>query len=241
LKLGAPDSADAPDLNCVLDTAAALTTGNSHFLFKIAKTFPGCVSAVYTPDNYGPILLSGVVQRNGAAVTTELSVDFVFNLPYYTTDGQPAQLMVAAGPHVNVNLILGMPFITATRMIIDFGDNVAECHALDCPPFPITSRRARVAVPTVQASQVFGHDSAHYSAFLQDLERLEAIVHGANAASAVPRQSSVRFSGLDDSHDEHPTTSCVGTLPSDSASHELLANNHGVDGIVHDTLDSIDE
>lgn len=90
-------------------------------------------------------------------------------------------------------------------------------------------------------SQVLGHDSAHYSAFLRDLERLEATVHGANAASAVPRQPSVRFSGLDDSRDEHPTPSCVGTLPSDGMSHESLANNHGVDGEVHDTLNETDE
>lgn len=185
IQLGSSDmKGDSPVITCILDTAAALSTGNSHFLFNLAKTFPGCVAAVYTHEHYSGIVLSGIVQRNGEAVTTELTVAFLFNLPYYTVDGAPAQLMIAAGPHVNANVIIGTPFLTAARVVVDFGDSVAECRALDCPPFPLEFKRARLSLPNVQASMVTGHDHSDYSAFLADLETLEAHVH---KVDAVPR------------------------------------------------------
>jgi hypothetical protein len=190
LQLGASDmKGDAPTLSCTVDSAAAICIGNSHFFFQLAKTFPACVAAVYTPDNYSPIILSGIVQRNGEAVTTDLCVAFVFNLPYYTVDGQPAQIMFGAGPHVNVNCILGIPFITASRMLLDFGDNVAECRALGCPPFPLQFKKARLCLPDVQASMVAGHDASEYSNFLADLETLEAYVHRMDAVPPKPSKS----------------------------------------------------
>lgn len=153
LQLGSSDmKGDSPAILCVLDTAAALLTGNSHFLFHIAKTFPGCVAAVYTLEHYSNIVLSGIVQRNGKAGTTELSVAFLFNLLYYTVDVQPAQLIIAAGPHVNVNVIVGSPFLTGAKILIDFSEGVAECCALDCPLFPLDFKRTRLCTPDVQAS-----------------------------------------------------------------------------------------
>ena len=243
LQLGASDSdADAPQLSCVVDTAAALTTGNSHFLFKVAKTFPGCVSAVYTSENYNPIQLSGVVQRNGAAVTAELSVAFVFHLPYFTTDGQPAQLMVAAGPHVTVNLILGMPFISAAKMVLDFSDNVVESRALDCPPFPIESKKAQLALPTVQASQVRGHSPEIYASFLAELDRLEAFVHSADASSTVPSTKRVRIEAPDSRDETSKSYVCDDALLTGVPPDESLAFDHGLVGENHQfALNAIDE
>ncbi len=56
-------------------------------------------------------------------------------------------IFIATGPHVTVNMIVGLPFIQPMRAVIDLSDNVAELCALDAPPFPLEYRRARVHVP----------------------------------------------------------------------------------------------
>ena len=57
-------------------------------------------------------------------------------------------ISIAAGKDVAVNVILGMPFIQAMKMQLDFVDNVATCNAIDHPPFPIELRRTSNTVPT---------------------------------------------------------------------------------------------
>ena len=94
-----------------MDTAAALTTGNFHLVAALAKKYPHCVNKIYVPEDYNPIVLSGIVQRGGESVTTELTVGFQFNLPYKTRDGQDTSIIIATGPHVTVNTIVGLPFI----------------------------------------------------------------------------------------------------------------------------------
>jgi hypothetical protein len=102
---------NSPSIRAIIDTAAALTTGNLHFFAKIAKAFPHTVAAVYAPKNYAPITLSGIVEQNSASVTTKLLVAFKFKLPYFTKEGTPTTFMVAVGPNVTVNTIFGLPFI----------------------------------------------------------------------------------------------------------------------------------
>jgi hypothetical protein len=72
-----------------------------------------------------------------APIMTEFSVGFEIFLPYLTKDGNETSLLVAAGPNVTVNLILGLPFIKATRMIVDFVDNVCQAKHLLANPFPM--------------------------------------------------------------------------------------------------------
>jgi hypothetical protein len=117
--LGGPDS---PSFRAVIDTAAALTTGNLHFFAKIAKAFPHMVAAIYAPKDYAPITLSGIVEQNGESITTKLLVAFKFKLPYFTKDGNATTFMVAAGPNITVNTILGLPFIKQSKMIVDVAD-----------------------------------------------------------------------------------------------------------------------
>jgi hypothetical protein len=74
-------------------------------------------------------------------------VGFQFHLPYLTKEGDPMSIFIATGPHVTVNMIVGLPFIQPMRAVIDLSDNVAELCALDAPPFPLEYRRARVHVP----------------------------------------------------------------------------------------------
>jgi hypothetical protein len=129
--LGCPN---CPVVRCVVNTAAALSTGNFHFVTAVAKQYPHCIAKLYVPKDYNPIMLSGIVQRGGESVTTKLTVRFQFHLPYLTKDGNPTSILIATGPHVMVNTIVGLPFIQATCTIIDLADNVVDLCALDAPP-----------------------------------------------------------------------------------------------------------
>jgi hypothetical protein len=151
LQLGSTlDCAGCPVLHCVVDAAAALTTGNFHFVAALAKKYPHCVPKLYVLEEYNPIVLSGIVQRGGeSSVTTELTVGFQFHLPYKTHDGRDTSILIATGPHVTVNTIVKLPFIQATRMIIYRSDNVTDMCALMTFPFPLKYRHAMVHVPIV--------------------------------------------------------------------------------------------
>ena len=138
LKLGTGlDNESCPKVSAIIDTATALSTGNFHFVSAIAKKFPHCLAKLYVPDDYNPIILSGIVQRSGKCITTKLTVGFQFYLPYLTHSGQPTSILIATGPHVTVNLIVGLPFIQAIGMILDMTDHIAELKTLDAPPSPI--------------------------------------------------------------------------------------------------------
>jgi hypothetical protein len=71
------------------------------------------------------------------------------HLPYKTKEGNDASFMIAKGPHISVNTILGLPFVLATGAILDFVDMVVECKYLDCLPFPIDFRRTSNHVPVM--------------------------------------------------------------------------------------------
>jgi hypothetical protein len=128
---------NCPAIQCVVDTAATLTTCNLHFFTALAKAYPHTIALIHSPKDYSPITLSGIVQQGRALVTTDLTVGFQFNLPYLMREGTPTSLVVVAGGDVTVNIILGLPLITQTKMIIDTSDQVAEMRAFDAPPFPI--------------------------------------------------------------------------------------------------------
>jgi hypothetical protein len=77
LQLGtALDCPKCTVLRCVVDTAPALTTGNFHFVAAFAKRYPHCVAKIFVPEDYNPIVLSGIVQCGGEFVTTKLMVEF---------------------------------------------------------------------------------------------------------------------------------------------------------------------
>jgi hypothetical protein len=133
LQLGcALGCSNCPAIRCVVETAAALMTGNLHFFTTLAKAYPHTVTSIHSPLDYSPITSSCIVQQGGASITTDLSVSFQFNLPYLTRKEMPTNLVVAAGRNVPVNIILGLPFITQTT----------ELQTFDNPPFPIDFRHA---------------------------------------------------------------------------------------------------
>jgi hypothetical protein len=131
---------DCPALKCVFDSGAALNTANFHFMEAVIHQYPHILKKIYLPDNYAAIILSGIVNTpDSTPITTKLNVGFDIHLPYTTMDGNNTSLLVAAGPDVAVNLILGLPFIKATGMIADFVDNVCEAKNLLCDLFPSIS------------------------------------------------------------------------------------------------------
>jgi hypothetical protein len=177
---------NCPTICCVIDTAAALTTGNFHFFAQIAKAYPHTVAAIYSHAGYSPIVLSGIVQQNGESVTTDLTVAFQFHMPYLTREGTPSTLLVATGPHVTVNAILGLPFIQQTRMIIDAADQVAELRSLDAPPFPIDFRRAQCGVPTISAPKDPVNES-HFTDIIREITNIESLYTASKPDAPTPQ------------------------------------------------------
>jgi hypothetical protein len=143
------DCPNCPSICCTVNLCAALTTGNFHFFASLAKRFLHCVAKMYTPDNYAPILLSRIVELNEELVMTELEVGFLFHLPYRTWEGNTASLMVATGPNVSINTIIGLPFMKATGMILDLVNKVVDCRYLDCPTFPVDFCQTSNHVPVM--------------------------------------------------------------------------------------------
>ncbi len=166
------DCLNCPILRCVVDTAAALMMGNFHFVAALAKKYPHCVAKLYAPEDYNPIVLSGIVQRGGEPITMDLTVGFQFHLPYLTRDGQATSILIAMGPHVTVNTIIGLPFIQATHMIIDLSDNVVDMHVLDASPFPLKYHCAAVHVPIVDEVSAAHLSTAHHD-LIREIEALE--------------------------------------------------------------------
>jgi hypothetical protein len=110
--------------------------------------YPHILKRIYLPAEYASIVLLGIVtSANDKPIMTELSVGFDVHLPYLTKDGSETSLLVALGPDVAVNLILGLPFIKATGMIGDFVDNVCQAKHLLCNLFPINFKCATKPIP----------------------------------------------------------------------------------------------
>jgi hypothetical protein len=170
--------------------AAALTTRNLHFFVKIAKAFPRTVVAIYAPKDYAPITLSSIVEQNRESITTKLLVTFKFKLPYFTKDGNATTFMVEVGPNVTVNTFLGLPFIKQTKMIVDTADQVAELHALDALPFPISFHRAQCHIPTIDETKVHVN-MTQYADIICKINHIESLYPGNPAVKHTAPHSSL--------------------------------------------------
>ncbi len=163
-----------PAIHCVVNTAAALNTGNLHYFVAIAKAFSLTVAAIYSAADHNPIILSGIVQQGGASITTDLTVTFQFHMPYFTREGTPTTLLVACRPNVMVNTILGLPFIQATKMVLNAADQVAKLHALDMPPFPLDFHHAMCTMPAIGGPP--DEDSAvRHAKVINEVNRIKAL------------------------------------------------------------------
>jgi hypothetical protein len=90
-----------------------------------------------------------------------------------------------------MNTVLGLPFITATGMVIDTVDKVVDAKYLDCPPFPIGF------CPTTKTLPAIDDDTTtHYVEFKDVhgfLKKTNAFVAGVcnNFLSAKPTYVSI--------------------------------------------------
>ncbi len=86
---------------------------------------------------------------------------------------------------MTVNTIIGLPFIQATRAIIDLVDNIAELCALDAPPFLLEYRRATVHVPIVdEGNEHPVYMAEAYSNLIAEINALERQFMSANLIQA---------------------------------------------------------
>jgi hypothetical protein len=191
------DFPNYPSICCTIDSCAALTTGNFHFFTSVVKRFPHCIAKMYTPDDYAPIVLSGIVQSNEESVTTKLEVGFLFHLPYRTREGNTASLMVAAGPNVSVNTIIGLPFMKVTGMILDLVDEVVDCRYLDCPPFPVDFCRTSNHVPVMdEPSDTPANHAMSHLQIIREVENNECYINAkvlAGGLTLTPKTLAVHF------------------------------------------------
>jgi hypothetical protein len=179
------DDPDCPIVHCIVDTAAAHSTGNFHFVATVAKRYPHCVAKLYIPKDYNPIVLSGIFQCCSESFTTKLMVGFQFHLPCLTKEGNPTSILITTGPHVTVKMIVGLLFIQATRAIIDLLDNVADLHALDAPPFPLEFHCAMVHVPVMEGSgQHLVYLTNTYANMISEINALKHYFNNTRVATA---------------------------------------------------------
>ena len=143
-----------------------------------------------TDQDYNPIVLSGIVQRGGESITTKLTVGFQFHLPYVTRDGDTTSILIATGPHATANMIVGLPFIQATRAVIDLSDNVVGLRAFYAPPFPLEYCRATVHVPVMEeGSEHPVHMAGAYATLLEEIDALEKYFARANVIHATDEEN----------------------------------------------------
>ncbi len=229
LQLGATlDCPDCPILRCVVDTAAALTTENFHFVAALAKKYHHCITKLYAPEDYNPIVLSGIIQHGGESVTMDLTVGFQFHLPYLTRDGQATSILIATGPHVTVNTIIGLPLVQATRMIINLSDNVTDMRALDASPFPLEYRRAAVHVPVVdEAGAVPTHLSTAHQDLIKEIKALEQQFTASSFLANVPNDNAIKHVSFGSRAVGQPMSSTTGN-PVSAIRQDSLTGKHGL-------------
>jgi hypothetical protein len=108
-------------------------------------------------------------------------VGFQFHLPYLTCEGQATSILIATGPHIAVNVIVGLSFIQVTKMIIDASDHVVDMRALDTPPFPLEYHHAAVHLPILEEdSAASARMSNAHANLIKEIKELELFL--ANAA-----------------------------------------------------------
>ena len=93
------------------------------FWLSMCIRFPEILHSFKTSKNtgYDPLTLSGVVGENGSMITTtELPLALTLYTPHHTPGGERILLTVAAGKHVSVNTLLGLPFIKGAKATVDF-------------------------------------------------------------------------------------------------------------------------
>jgi hypothetical protein len=154
----------------------------------------------------------------------ELEVGFLFHLPYRTREGDTTSLMVATGPNVLVNTIIGLPFMKAMGMIMDLVDEVMECKYLECPPFPVDLCRTSNHVPVMDDDGTPIHHASSYVQLIDKIRNLERYYDAkvmAGSPTVAKLDQSVHFGTRSTARAADVDAVSIETAPSPDAS--LLA------------------
>jgi hypothetical protein len=82
--------------------------------------------------------------------------------------------MIATGPNVSINTIIGLPFMKVTGMVLNLVDKVVDCKYLDCPLFPVDFCRTSNHVPVMDnLSSTPANHAASYIQMIQEVENLK--------------------------------------------------------------------
>jgi hypothetical protein len=113
-------------------------------------------------------------------------------MPYVTNGGAPTALKIAIGKQVGVNVLIGMSFMTAAKLIVDLNDNVVESKLLSCKPFPIVYKRPQKSKPNLVPFT--GNQSEKSLVVINAIEQAEAFISASTAAKApIPSPSKATF------------------------------------------------
>jgi hypothetical protein len=158
----------------------------------------------------------------------DLTVGFQFHLPYLMHDGQATSILIATGPHVTVNTIVGLPFIQATRMIINLSNNVADMRALNASPFPLEYRRAVVHVPIVdEAGTALTHLSTAHQDLIKEIKALEQQFAASSFVANVPNDNAIKRVSFGSRAVGQPMSSTMGN-PVSAIFQDSLLGKHGL-------------
>ena len=130
----------------LLDTCAGLNSGQYDFHVAIYKQYPDSVVRLIEFDDpktpFEPVCLTGAVTNPESPETEEaikngtLRAVIIYRLPYIFPDGRPVTLNIALGDNMAVHTILGWPFITSARGLIDTNSMTFTAHNINTT-FPI--------------------------------------------------------------------------------------------------------
>jgi hypothetical protein len=149
--------------------ALPLPQETSISLHQLLNAFHAVSQKSLLSQDYAPIILSGIIQSHQEAITTKVEVGF----PYKIKEGDKSSLMIAIGPNVTVNTILGLHFMLGTGMILDLIDKLAEDKHLNCPPFPIEYRQTSNHVPVMDKQSAAIHHASVLQDLINEIEHLE--------------------------------------------------------------------
>ena len=181
LPVGSHDDSSFPAIKCVVDTAAGLTTGNIRYIASVAKQYPHTLVHLYAPTDYRPVVLSGIVRSTGddeQFATCELDCAFEFHLPFYGRDGATISLIIATGPDVSVNCILGLPFLKGCGGVVDLVNDLVDLRHLDCKPFKLKMLRPSCYVPEAAPPAADDHGTVQFERVIAEIDSLVAHVCG---------------------------------------------------------------
>jgi hypothetical protein len=174
----------------------------------IAKAYPQLVKSItLAADRYSPIILSGVVNDDEKQhnFSTTLPCVVEFHLPYITTSGSATSLKIACGKQVGINVLIGMSFMTAAKLIVDLNDNVVESKLLYCEPFPIIFKRPQKSLPNLVP--ITGNNAEKSLAIVTAIAQAEAFINDALLVAPASAITDQPPSGIETIFDANPSPS----------------------------------